>query len=136
MKPVAAIVSLTVKLPPQTLPMARLKRAIRLKNITELARQTSSRVWAAPMPPGWKVYLVRKTVVQQIHGRRVCGVIIRNSKTILIGRNTDHYSFHTLVHELAHLRTIDEEVDHGPMWQHEFHKVARPILGSELERDI
>ena len=116
--------------------MSRAKRTIRRKNITELARQTWSRVWAVPMPAGWKVYLVRKTVVQQTHGRGVCGVIRRDSKTILIARNTDHYSFHTLVHELAHLRTIDEEIDHGPRWHHEFNQVARSVFGAELEKDI
>lgn len=88
------------------------------------------------MPTGWKVYLVRKTVVQRTHGRRVCGVIRADDKTILIARNTDHYSFQTLVHELAHLRTIDEEIDHGPRWQHEFIHVARSVFGAELERDI
>ncbi|HEY6578375.1 MAG TPA: hypothetical protein VIY09_03565 [Rhizomicrobium sp.] len=116
--------------------MSRLKRAIRRKNITDLARQTWSRIWSGTMPPGWKVYLVRKTVVQRTHGRRVCGLIDWNRKTILVARNTDHYSFQTLVHELTHLRTIDEEVDHGPRWQHEFHKVARSIIGEELETDI
>jgi hypothetical protein len=116
--------------------MSKAKRSVRRKNITDLARQTWSRIWAAPMPSGWKVYLVRKTVVQRTHGRRVCGVINRNSKTILVARNTDHYSFKTLVHELTHLRTIDEETDHGPRWQYEFHNVARPVLGEELETDI
>ncbi|HKV55587.1 MAG TPA: hypothetical protein VJN94_13210 [Candidatus Binataceae bacterium] len=88
------------------------------------------------MPSGWKVYLVRKTVIQKAHGRKVCGVILRRSKTILIGRNTEHYSFETLVHELAHLRTLDEEADHGPLWQHEFNSVARPFFGAEIERDL
>jgi hypothetical protein len=114
----------------------RSKRAIRRKDITELARQTWSRIWAEPMPTGWKVYLVRKTVIQQRHGRDVCGVILGQSKTILIGRNTKRYSFQTLVHELAHLRTLDETIDHGPLWEHEFNRVARPMLGRELERDI
>jgi hypothetical protein len=111
-------------------------RTLRRKNITEIARQTWSRIWRDPMPPGWKVYLVRKTVIQKVHGRKVCGVILGRKKTILIGRHTEHYSFETLVHELAHLRTLEEEVDHGPMWQHEFHSVARPTLGDEIERDI
>jgi hypothetical protein len=88
------------------------------------------------MPPGWRVFLIRKTVIQQIHGREVCGVTLRRSKTILIGRNTKRYNFRTLVHELAHLRTLDEEIDHGPMWEHEFKAVASPIFGKELERDI
>lgn len=88
------------------------------------------------MPSGWKVYLVRKTVIQRPYGRQVCGVIQRNCKTILIGRHTDRYSFQTLVHELAHLRTLDEETDHGPLWDYEFNAVARPALGSELNRDI
>lgn len=88
------------------------------------------------MPPGWKVYLVRKTIIQQVFGRQVCGVTLRASKTILIGRHTKRYSFKTLVHELAHLRTLDEETDHGPRWAHEFASVAQPALGSELDRDI
>jgi hypothetical protein len=88
------------------------------------------------MPSGWKVYLVRKTVIQNVHGRQVCGVTLAPSKTILIGRNTGHYSFETLVHELAHLRTLEEPLDHGPMWQHEFNSVARNLLGAELARHI
>ena len=88
------------------------------------------------MPPGWKVYLVRKTVIQKAHGRRVCGVILGHSKTILVGRNTEHFSFKTLVHELAHLRTLDHGFDHGPRWEHEFDTVARTVFGDELERDI
>jgi hypothetical protein len=116
--------------------MSGLARAIRRKNITDLARQTWARLWADPMPAGWKVYLVRKTAIQRIYGRRVCGVIQRNRKTILIGRNTDQHSFKVLVHELAHLRTLDEEVDHGPQWEHEFNVVARPALGTEINRDI
>jgi hypothetical protein len=88
------------------------------------------------MPTGWKVYLVRKTVVQRLHGRQVCGVIDRKSKTILVGRNTFHYSFHTLVHELTHLRTLEEDIDHGPRWRYEFDQVARPIVGPELKTDI
>jgi hypothetical protein len=31
-----------------------------------------------------------------------------------VGRRTKHYSFQTLVHELAHLRTLGEPLDHGP----------------------
>jgi hypothetical protein len=116
--------------------MANPKRILRLKNVTELARDTWSRIWPEPMPPGWKVYLVRKTVIQHVHGRQVCGVTLSRSKTILVGRNTDHYSFETLVHELAHLRTLDEGVDHGPRWQYEFHSVARPLLGEQLSRHI
>ena len=60
--------------------MARVQRTIRRKDITELARETWSRVWPEPMPDGWKVFMVRKTVIQQVFGRRVCGV------TIEIGR--------------------------------------------------
>jgi hypothetical protein len=112
------------------------KRALRLKNITEIARQTWSRIWVEPMPPGWKVYLVRKTVIQSMHGRQVCGVILAHYKTILVGRNTGHYSFETLVHELAHLRTLEEPIDHGPKWQHEFNSVARATLGKELSRHL
>jgi hypothetical protein len=88
------------------------------------------------MPPGWKVFLLRKTVIQSMHGRQVCGVTLARSKTILIGRNTGHYSFETLVHELAHLRTLEEQMDHGPRWQHEFNSVACTLLGSELWRHI
>jgi hypothetical protein len=116
--------------------MAKAARALRRKNITDLARQTWSRIWPDPMPSGWKVYLVRKTVIQRIYGRQVCGVLQSTRKTILIGRHTDHFSFRTLVHELAHLRTLDEEPDHGPRWEHEFHSVARPAFGAELDRDI
>jgi hypothetical protein len=116
--------------------MSQPARAIRRKNITDLACATWARLWPDSMPAGWKVYLVRKTAIQRIYGRRVCGVIQRNRKTILIGRNTDHYSFSTLVHELAHLRTLDEEADHGPQWEYEYNFVARPTLGSELDRDI
>jgi len=29
------------------------------------------------MPDGWKVYMVRKTVIQQVFGRRVCGVTLQ-----------------------------------------------------------
>jgi hypothetical protein len=112
------------------------KRASRLKNITDIARQTWSRIWPGPMPPGWKVYMVRKTVIQNIYGRQVCGVMLARNKTILIGRNTGHYSFETLVHELAHLRTLEEGADHGPRWQHEFNSVARPVLGNELARHL
>lgn len=117
--------------------MARLERSIRRKDITELARETWSRVWPQPMPDGWKVYMVRKTIIQQVFGRRVCGVTLQDRKTILIGRHTrQRYSFETLVHELAHLRAIDEKIDHGPLWEHEFNAVARPALGEELKRDI
>jgi hypothetical protein len=116
--------------------MPNQKRALRKKNITAIARQTWSRIWPEPMPTGWKVYLVRKTMIQNIHGRTVCGVTLAHSKTILIGRNTGHYSFETLVHELAHLRTLEEEVDHGPCWQREFNSVARSLLGDELARHI
>jgi hypothetical protein len=116
--------------------MPNAKRSLRLKNITEIARQTWERIWPEPMPPGWKVYLVRKTVIQSAHGRRVCGVTLARSKTILIGRNTGHYSFEVLVHELAHLRTLEEHADHGPLWQHEFNSVARSLLGDELSRHL
>jgi hypothetical protein len=116
--------------------MANPRRMLRSKNVTELARQTWSTIWREPMPPGWKVYLVRKTVIQNVHGRQVCGVTLGHRKTILIGRHTGHYSFETLVHELAHLRTLEEAVDHGPKWQHEFHSVARPLLGEQLARHI
>jgi hypothetical protein len=116
--------------------MAYLQRSIRRKDITPLARQTWSRVWPEPMPHGWRVYMVRKTVIQQAFGRQVCGVTLHDRKTILIGRHTQRYSFETLVHELAHLRTLDEKIDHGPRWEHEFNQVARPALGPELKRDI
>jgi len=112
------------------------KRVSRLKNITAIAQQTWSRIWPEPMPAGWKVYLVRKTVIQNAHGRKVCGVTLGHAKTILVGRNTGHYSFETLVHELAHLRTLDEQLDHGPRWRHEFHAVACPMLVGELARHI
>ena len=88
------------------------------------------------MPSGWKVYLVRKTVIQNVHGRQVCGVTLARNKTILIGRNTGHYSFETLVHELAHVRTLEEPSDHGPRWQYEFNSVARTLLGNELSRHL
>ena len=117
--------------------MAGPERSIRRKDITELARETWSRVWPEPMPHGWKVYMVRKTVIQQLFGRRVCGVIMRDSKRILIGRHSRRrYTFETLVHELAHLRTLEETIDHGPRWEHEFNSVARPAFGPELRRDI
>ena len=116
--------------------MAKVARKHRRKNITDLARATWSRVWPDPMPSGWKVYLVRKTVIQRVYGREVCGVLQSARKTILVGRNTDHHSFRTLVHELAHLRTLGEEADHGPLWEHEFHAVARRAFGAELDRDI
>ncbi len=111
-------------------------RAIRRKDITDLARQTWSRIWPDPMPAGWRVYLVRKTFIQRLYGREVCGVTLRDCKTILVGRHTGYYSFRTLVHELAHLRTIDERIDHGPRWNHEFNGVARQAFGGELERNI
>ena len=116
--------------------MARRERSLRRKDITGLARETWSRVWPEPMPDGWKVYMVRKTVIQEAFGRRVCGVMLRHHKRIMIGRHTRRYSFETLVHELAHLRTIDEAIDHGPRWEHEFHGVARPAFGPELRKDI
>ena len=116
--------------------MKKSKRTARPKNITDLARQTWARIWPEPMPTGWKVYLVRKTVIQRVHGRKVCGVTLKHRKTILIGRNTQHYSFQTLVHELAHLRTLDEDADHGPLWQHEFANVAQPVLGEQLKKEI
>jgi hypothetical protein len=116
--------------------MGKAARAIRRKDITALARQTWSRVWPEPMPSGWRVHLVRKTVIQKVYGREVCGVILKRGRTILIGRNTGRHSFRTLVHELAHLRTLDEESDHGPRWEHEFNAVARPALGAELEQNI
>ena len=116
--------------------MARIERSLRRKDITGLAREAWSRVWSDPMPAGWKVYMVRKTVIQQAFGRRVCGVTLRDRKTILIGRHTRRYSFETLVHELAHLRTVDERIDHGPLWDHEFNVVARPVFGIELRKDI
>ncbi len=116
--------------------MAGHERSIRRKDVTGLARETWSRIWPQPMPEGWRVYMVRKTVIQQVFGRRVCGVTLRDRKTILIGRHTQRYSFETLVHELAHLRTIDEKIDHGPLWEHEFNAVARSVLGVELRRDI
>ncbi len=116
--------------------MANPNRAIRRKDITELARRTWSRIWGDEMPRGWRVYLVRKTVIQNVHGRSVCGVLMRPQRTILVGRHTRHYSFQTLVHELAHLRTLDEPLDHGPVWDREFNRVARGLLGSELQSDI
>src|SRR5579863_10472384 len=112
------------------------QRSIRRKDITELARAAWSRAWPDSMPQGWKVYMVRKTVIQRVFGRRVCGVTLRDRKTILIGRHTQRYSFEILVHELAHLRTIDEEIDHGPLWTREFNAVARPAFGVELRKDI
>ena len=116
--------------------MGSRERSLRRKDITGLARETWSRVWPEPMPDGWRVYMVRKTVIQQVFGRRVCGVRLQDRKTILIGRRTRRYSFETLVHELAHLRTIDEKIDHGPLWKHEFNAVARSTFGTELQRDI
>jgi hypothetical protein len=61
---------------------------------------------------------------------------VEDRKTILIGCRTQRYSFETLVHELAHLRTIDEKINHGPCWKHELEEVARSILCLELQRDI
>jgi hypothetical protein len=116
--------------------MPGLERSLRRKNITGLARATWARVWPEPMPSGWKVYIVRKTVIQQAFGRRVCGVTLHDRKTILIGRHTRRYSFETLVHELAHLRTLDETIDHGPRWEYEFNGIARAAFGLELKRDI
>ncbi|MGH7985654.1 MAG: hypothetical protein ACREQX_05140 [Candidatus Binataceae bacterium] len=112
------------------------RRATRRADITALARLTWSRIWQEPMPAEWKVYLVRKTIIQRMHGRSVCGVTLRHIKTILIGRHTERYSFQVLVHELAHLRTLDEKADHGPMWSHEFNEIACSILGKELLKDI
>jgi hypothetical protein len=116
--------------------MPSLERSLRRKDITPLARETWSRVWGDPMPAGWKVYIVRKTVIQHAFGRRVCGVTLHDQRMILIGRHTRRYSFETLVHELAHLRTIDEAIDHGPRWEYEFNAVARPAFGVALKRDI
>jgi len=116
--------------------MANPNRAIRRKDITELARQTWLRIWGDQMPCGWRVYLVRKTVIQKAYGRSVCGVLMRRNGTILVGRHTNRHSFQTLVHELAHLRTLDEPMDNGPVWDHEFNRVARGLLGNELHRDI
>jgi hypothetical protein len=116
--------------------MPNSRRSIRRKDITELSRAAWSRVWPDPMPQDWKVYMVRKTVIQQVFGRQVCAVTLRDRKTILIGRHTKRYSFETLVHELAHLRTIDEDIDHGPLWKHEFKAVARAAFGVELRKDI
>ena len=111
-------------------------RATRRKDITELARYTWARIWSEPMPAGWRVYLVRKTVIHQRYGRRVCGVTLGHRRVILIGRHTGYHSFKTLVHELAHLRTLDETIDHGPRWEHEFNRVARSVIGADLERNI
>jgi hypothetical protein len=116
--------------------MANVARALHRKDITGLARETWSKIWGDPMPAGWRVHLVRKTVIQRPFGREVCGVILRHTQTILIGRHTGRPSFRTLVHELAHLRTLDEARDHGPRWRHEFYEVARSAFGSELERNI
>jgi hypothetical protein len=55
--------------------MASPNRTIRREEITELARQTWLRIWSDQMPKDWRVYLVRKTVIQRIHGRSVCGVM-------------------------------------------------------------
>ena len=51
--------------------MASPNRTIRRKEITELARQTWLRIWSDQMPKDWRVYLVRKTVIQRVHGRSV-----------------------------------------------------------------
>ena len=61
---------------------------------------------------------------------------MHDRRTILVGRHTRRYSFETLVHELAHLRTIDEKIDHGPLWQREFNEVARPVFGWQIRKDI
>ena len=53
------------------------------------------------MAKDWRVYLVRKTVIRRVHGRPICGVLLRRDKRILVGRHTKHYSYQTLVHELA-----------------------------------
>ena len=116
-------------------PMGNPNRTIRRKEITELARQTWSRIWSDQMPKDWRVYLVRKTVIQRVHGRSVCGVLLRGDKRILVGRHTKHYSFQTLVHELR-IFERSTRVDHGPSWHYEFNRVARPLLGSELQTDI
>jgi hypothetical protein len=88
------------------------------------------------MPGDWHVYLVRKTFIQERWGRSVCGVTLPHIRTILVGRNTGYYNFRTLVHELAHLRTLDEGAGHGPRWNHEFNGVARQAFGAGLERNI
>jgi len=116
--------------------MNKTARVIRRKDITALARQTWSRIWPEPMPPGWRVHLVRKTVIQHAYGRSVCGVTLRKARTILIGRHTGRPNFQTLVHELAHLRTLEEEIDHGPQWEHEFKSVACAALEDELQSNI
>jgi hypothetical protein len=54
-------------------PMGNPNRTIRRKEITELARQTWFRIWSDQMPKDWRVYLVRKTVIQRVYGRSVCG---------------------------------------------------------------
>jgi hypothetical protein len=110
--------------------------AVRRKDITELARDTWARIWFDPMPSDWHVYLVRKTFIQERWGRTVCGVTLPHIRTILVGRNTGYYNFRTLVHELAHLRTLDEGAGHGPRWNHEFNRVARQAFGPQLERNI
>jgi hypothetical protein len=54
-----------------------------------------------------------------------------------LSRRARHrYSFETLVHELPHLSTIDEKIDHGPLWKHECNAVARSAFGVQLQRDI
>ena len=112
-------------------------RAIRRKDITDLARQTWSRIWPDPMPAGWRVYLVRKTFIQELYGRAVCGVTLRHTtERSSSGAIRAITTFRTLVHELAHLRTLDEGIDHGPRWNHEFNGVARQAFGAELERNI
>jgi hypothetical protein len=109
--------------------MANPNRTIRRKEITELARQTWLRIWSDQMPKDWRVYLVRKTVIQRVHRRSVCGVLLRRDKRILVGRHTKHYSFQTLVHELAHLLTPDEPVDHGPIRDYEFQSGGTAVVG-------
>lgn len=49
------------------------------------------------MAKDWRVYLVRKTVIRRVHGRPICGVLLRRDKRILLGCHTKHYSYQTLV---------------------------------------
>src|ERR1700730_6741552 len=102
--------------------MGNPNRTIRRKEITELARQTWLRIWSDQMPKDWRVYLVRKTVIQRVHGRSVCGVLLRRDKASRVGRHPKPYSFQTPLHELAHPRTLDEPLDHGPIWNYEFNR--------------
>ena len=37
------------------------------------------------MAKDWRVYLVRKTVIRRVHGRPICGVLLRRDKRILLG---------------------------------------------------